>query len=240
VLRWLVASAVTLAAFAASWWLLDRFGARWPGRHSVPLAGDVVLTLAAVFAAVVAAPLAWWAGRDRDGRTAMPDPVASGTGQVPATLLRGPDGNRVDGRSSDAGLVVGDVPLPPPAFQERRGLLTELRAAAGSGRPAVVCALTGARGVGKTQAAATYARECAAAGFRLVAWVSAEDEPRVLAGLDRLGDALGLRGPDEDSETVAGKVRRWLEACAEPCLVVFDNATDPQVLRRWLPGAGRV
>jgi hypothetical protein len=59
--------------------------------------------------------------------------------------------------------VVGELPGTPPSFQERPEL-AEIASVFDAGeRVAVVCALAGARGVGKTQLAAAYARQQACA-----------------------------------------------------------------------------
>jgi len=108
----------------------------------------------------------------------------------------------------------------------------------GGGRGAVVCALTGIRGVGKTQLAAAYAREQAAAGCPLVAWVSAETTDVLVADLAEVARAVGVADPDGDSITSALRLRDYLQARRDPALLVIDNATDADQVRRLMPGAG--
>ncbi|GGL04713.1 tetratricopeptide repeat protein [Planomonospora parontospora] len=134
-----------------------------------------------------------------------------------------------------------DIPGPPPAFQPREDLLARVHAAhAGVRGAAAVCAVIGAPGVGKTLLAASYAWDRQAAGWPLIIWISAETEDRILAGLDALATRLGVRGADDDAATAARRARAWLAACTEPGLVVFDNAADVALVRRWCPATGAV
>ena len=130
--------------------------------------------------------------------------------------------------------VVGDVRQQPPGFQPRAGLLGMLDAA-GPG-VSVVQAVTGMRGVGKTQLAAAYARAKMSAGWRLVAWVNAENPTALAGGLAAVAEAAGLAG--QGGWDPGRAVRHWLEASGDQCLLVFDNATDPDALRPYLPVAG--
>ena len=133
-------------------------------------------------------------------------------------------------------MVAGEIPQEPLGFQPRPDLLAALDAPDPGSQVRVVHALTGMRGVGKTHLAAAYARTKLADGWRLVAWVNAEDPAGMLAGLAEVAAALGLEAGD--ARAAARAVRHRLEADGDRCLLVFDNAVDPELLRPFLPAAG--
>ncbi|WP_212831922.1 hypothetical protein [Catellatospora sp. TT07R-123] len=109
-------------------------------------------------------------------------------------------------------------------------------AVAGPGEVALV-ALPGARGAGKTQLAAVYARDCIKAGFDLVAWLNAESGP--VAGLAEIARARKLGAEGDAPEVLARSAVRWLEDDGQASrLVVFDNVVDPDGLVEWLPSRG--
>ena len=136
-------------------------------------------------------------------------------------------------------LVVGDIPVAVPGFQSRDGLLSALDHA--DVRVSAICAESGLGGVGATQLAAAYARAKVAAGWPLVAWVSCADTDSLLAGLTAVADAAGLTDGDAGpgSADAAATVRPWLEADGDGCLLVFDDASDQEVLQAFVPTRGR-
>ncbi len=136
-------------------------------------------------------------------------------------------------------VVVGQIPREPSAFVEQDALRA-LAEAGGRERVAVVCAVTGLRGVGKTQLAAAYVRDRIKQGWDLVGWVNAESRASLLADLARMARAVGVADADGDSLESARRLREYLNARVGKGLVVFDNADDPDMLRPFLPATGDI
>ncbi|HEX8344626.1 MAG TPA: toll/interleukin-1 receptor domain-containing protein [Actinoplanes sp.] len=136
--------------------------------------------------------------------------------------------------------VVGDPPGQAVSWQDRPYLLEATVAAAGTGRATVVSALAGQRGVGKTQLAAAYARLRIQHGWPVVVWANAETEDGIVAALDELATMVGLPEAGADPQASARAALRWLRTHPGPCLLVYDNAVDADVVRAWTPTIGSV
>ena len=134
-------------------------------------------------------------------------------------------------------IVVGEIPCEPPGFVAREAL--GRLAAAMERRSVAVGAVTGLRGVGKTQLAAAYARQRVSDGWELVGWVPAETSDALLTGLARVADRLGVADPDGDSRESARRLQEHLSTRPGTSLLVLDNAADPDVVRPFIPAAGR-
>ena len=128
------------------------------------------------------------------------------------------------------GLVVGNIPGEPKAFQPRMALRAELDPAI-----APVHVLVGPTGSGKTHLAAAYARDRMQAGWRLVAWVDAADSRLMVNGLAAVAARLGLAGPDETAESAADSLRLELARNGAQCLLVLDNVWDLDRVQDLLP-----
>ena len=135
-------------------------------------------------------------------------------------------------------VVVGDIPMEPSCFRSRADLLAQLDRA--GARVSVIYAVTGLHGLGATQLAAAYARAKQAAGWQLVAWVNGANTGSLLAGLAAVADATRLADGDSGRSVTdpGAAVRHWLETDGDRCLLVFDDVSDPEVLRRFIPVGG--
>jgi tetratricopeptide (TPR) repeat protein len=125
-----------------------------------------------------------------------------------------------------------------PHFTGRAALLGELHAALTSGQTAaLVQAIHGLGGVGKTQVAVEYAYRYAT-NYDVVWRVRAEESASLAADYAALAHELELPHLDDlDQGGLVAVVRRWLQQHSR-WLIVFDNADGPAALHDYLPHSG--
>ncbi|HVS41319.1 MAG TPA: FxSxx-COOH system tetratricopeptide repeat protein [Candidatus Dormibacteraeota bacterium] len=171
-------------------------------------------------------------------RSTLLEGVAAGR-QKPSTRPPFPSG-RPQGAPPTFPGPVFRVPPRNPIFTGREQLLTNLEAALASGiHTALVQAITGLGGAGKTQVAIEYAHRHRHR-YRVIWWLRAETPETLLEDLAALAIPLGLAVPtDAPPAEVATTVRRELEN-TPGWLLVFDNADSIDVIRAHLPGGGHV
>ena len=97
--------------------------------------------------------------------------------------------------------------------------------------------LWGMRGCGKTQLAASLAKQCEDADWNLVAWLNAVSRKSIQSDLVELAERLKIDTSDQPAQDVI--VRRCLDhlKSADPAdrLIVFDNVEDINDLRGFIP-----
>ena len=129
---------------------------------------------------------------------------------------------------------VWNVPTRNPGFTGRDGLLVQVRKALLAGDRALVQALLGIGGVGKTQLAAEYAH-LFAANYDLVWWITAEQPELIAEQFVELARVLGLAQSGIELQVVRRVVLAGLRE-QDQWLLVFDNAEKPEDVALWLPG----
>ena len=154
--------------------------------------------------------------------------VAAARGLVPAA--------EVLGAVRGARPRVWNIPARNPGFTGRGGLLGQVRERLLAGDRAVVQALHGMGGVGKTQLAAEYAHRFAGT-YDLAWWINAEQGGLIGDQVAALGLALGCVPPGAGAQTARAAVLAELRHRGR-WLLVFDNAEDPADVAPWLPGGG--
>ncbi len=153
------------------------------------------------------------------------EPVFPGHGRPGGMSRLGGSGPRLPGSVPR----VWNIPARNPGFTGRDGLLVAVRERLLAGDRAVVQALHGMGGVGKTQLAAEYAHRFAGT-YDLAWWVACEQAGLIGEQFAALGAELGCAqvgaGADAVRAAVLAELRergRWL--------LVFDNAEAPATWR---------
>ena len=139
-----------------------------------------------------------------------------------------------------------EIPFRNPHFTGREAELQALRDQLQAGGSAVIrqppSALYGLGGVGKTQIATEYAHRFAEE-YEVVWWVRSDQEDAIQASLVGLGTRLQL--PDISPGDRDRSLRLVIDAlqAGEPFsqwLLIFDDVTQPNKLRRYIPQGGHV
>ncbi|MDX3596102.1 FxSxx-COOH system tetratricopeptide repeat protein [Streptomyces sp. ID03-2B] len=136
---------------------------------------------------------------------------------------------------------IWNAPPRNPGFTGRSLVLERMRDQLGGGLAVVLPqpqTLYGLGGVGKTQVALEYVHRFMA-DYDLVWWISSEQPDDVVASLAELAVRLGAQGGDDmaaASQEAVDLLRRGVPS--DRWLLVFDNADDPEQLRRYFPQGG--
>ncbi len=136
---------------------------------------------------------------------------------------------------------IWNAPPRNPGFTGRSLVLERMRDQLGGGLAVVLPqpqTLYGLGGVGKTQVALEYVHRFMA-DYDLVWWISSEQPDDVVASLAELAARLGAQGGDDmaaASKEAVDLLRRGVPT--DRWLLVFDNADDPERLRRYFPQGG--
>ncbi|MFI5620013.1 FxSxx-COOH system tetratricopeptide repeat protein [Streptomyces sp. NPDC051567] len=136
---------------------------------------------------------------------------------------------------------IWNAPPRNPGFTGRGIVLERMRDRLGGGMAVVLPqpqTLYGLGGVGKTQVALEYVHRFMA-DYDLVWWISSEQPDDVVAALAELAVRLGAQtGEDMSaaSREAIDLLRRGVPSAR--WLLVFDNADDPESLKRYFPPGG--
>ncbi len=181
--------------------------------------------------------------------TALREAVAGPTGPLTAPPFPGTAGAAAP--SVDAGGVrprlpggaglpeVWNVPRRNPHFIGREATMTRVREALLAGRQAVVQALHGLGGIGKTQLVLEYAHRFASQ-YDTVWWIDAEQADQIPVHYTELAARLGIAAPGAGTGHTTRTLIEHLRT-RERWLIVLDNAEEPGAFETLLPtGPGHV
>ncbi len=102
-------------------------------------------------------------------------------------------------------------------------------------------AIKGLGGIGKTQIAVEYAYRSREQGrYTHTLWVNAANEEALITGFVGLVELLPAFSAknETDQRKLVAAIKRWLEQCQDPWLLIFDNADDVSIIGEFLPQRG--
>ncbi|MFC0529345.1 FxSxx-COOH system tetratricopeptide repeat protein [Phytohabitans kaempferiae] len=170
-----------------------------------------------------------------DARTVLLGAVAGPTGRGQPVAF---PGRAVEGGPRMPGSIptVWNVPYRNRVFTGRRPQLAALREGLTSGERALVQALTGIGGVGKTQLAIQYAH-LFSGEYDLIWWVDAGNPALIGEQLARCAVAAGWVGATTKVDDAWTAMKDHLRRTGR-WLLIFDNAEDAAAIYPWLPPGG--
>ncbi|WP_337251442.1 tetratricopeptide repeat protein [Mycobacteroides chelonae] len=132
-------------------------------------------------------------------------------------------------------VIVGEIPRASAHLVTR----DESRTLSSALKESTTTVLHGMRGTGKTQIAAALCRANILEGYSLVGWINADTYENACSSLTELATKLGIADPNGDPDISARNLKNYLAVREEAGLLVFDNAIDPDSIRKLLPATGR-
>lgn len=127
-------------------------------------------------------------------------------------------------------IMIGAVPVLASAFQPRTAVRERIdRMRAGHETVVLSQVLAGGGGIGKSQLAASYARQAVRDGTDLVVWAHAADPVAVLLAYAEAAVAVqvpGVSGAPDRVREDAGRFLNWLSTTQRSWLVVLDDVAD--------------
>ncbi|PFR04433.1 hypothetical protein COK31_11235 [Bacillus cereus] len=121
-----------------------------------------------------------------------------------------------------------------PFFMGRNMELKNLEKALSSQDIAVIQAISGLGGVGKTQLALEFCYQ-KKEEYDVIYWINAENISSIIGSYEELASILKLPIKDKQNNSITLEtIKQWMQTNSN-WLIIFDNLTDEEILRSFLP-----